>query len=61
MATYLTEADAELTRRIGPVDLQSDLALGLLKRRFDGVEGSRGSEVLPRLRTGGVHLVGGRR
>lgn len=57
MTEYFTEADAELTRRIGIADLHSDLPLGLLHRRFAGVEGSLRDEWLPKLRAGGVTLV----
>lgn len=52
-----TEADIERTRRIGVTDLHADLPLALLKRRFDGVEGSLRSEWLPRLQAGGVNVV----
>jgi membrane dipeptidase len=55
--TNFTDSDAELTRRIGFVDLHSDLPLALLKRRFDGVEGSLRDEWLPKLRAGGVNVV----
>ena len=48
MVTSFTEADAELTRRIGLTDLHSDLPLGLLKRRFEGSAGSLRDEWLPR-------------
>jgi membrane dipeptidase len=57
MSTHSTEVDLELTHRIGVADLHSDLPLGLLKRRFDGNEGSLATEWLPRLRAGGVNLV----
>ena len=57
MSTIFTTADEQLTRRIGFADLHSDLPLGLLKRRFDGHEGSLRTEWLPRLRAGGVSLV----
>jgi membrane dipeptidase len=57
MATQVTEAVVEQTRRIGVSDLHSDLPLGLLKRRFDGCDGSLRREWLPRLRAGGVNLV----
>src|SRR5215207_11360454 len=57
MSTHYTDFDVQLTRRIGFADLHSDLPLGLLKRRFDGSEGSLGTEWLPRLRAGGVNLV----
>ena len=55
--TALDEADIALTRRIGLVDLHSDLPLALLKRRFDGVAGSLRDEWLPRLRVGGVDVI----
>jgi membrane dipeptidase len=57
MSTHYTDSDVQLTRRIGFADLHSDLPLGLLKRRFDGREGSLTTEWLPRLRAGGVNLV----
>src|SRR5687768_13530304 len=57
MSMDFTDADLQLTRRIGFADLHSDLPLGLLKRRFDGQEGSLRSDWLPRLRAGGVNLV----
>ena len=57
MSTHSLDGDGQLTRRIGFADLHSDLPLGLLKRRFDGSEGSLASEWLPRLRAGGVDLV----
>src|SRR4051812_20502765 len=57
MATIVPENDEELTRQIGFADLHSDLPLGLLKRRFDGQEGSLRTEWLPRLRAGGVSLA----
>jgi membrane dipeptidase len=57
MSMHFTHADLQLTRRIGFADLHSDLPLGLLKRRFDGHEGTLASEWLPRLRAGGVNLV----
>jgi len=57
MAVYFTDADAELTRRIGVTDLHNDLPIALLKRRFDGAEGSLRAEWLPRLRAGGVNVL----
>lgn len=57
MTEYFTEADAELTRRVGVTDQHSDLPLGLVKRRFDGIEGSLRDEWLPKLRAGGVDVV----
>src|SRR5215213_6684508 len=57
MSTHSLDTDLQLTRRIGFADLHSDLPLGLLKRRFDGSEGSLATEWLPRLRAGGVNLV----
>jgi hypothetical protein len=58
MSTHFTDADLQLTRRIGVSDLHSDLPLGLLKRRFDGSEGSLATEWLPRLRAGVVDVDG---
>src|SRR4051812_44468134 len=57
MSTHSPDGDEQLTRRIGFADLHSDLPLGLLKRRFDGSEGTLGTEWLPRLRAGGVEVV----
>jgi membrane dipeptidase len=57
MSMHSPDADLHLMRRIGFTDLHSDLPLGLLKRRFDGREGSLGAEWLPRLRAGGVNVV----
>src|SRR5215208_4462618 len=57
MSTHSLDTDLQLTRRIGFADLHSDLPLGLLKRRFDGSEGSLATEWLPRLRAGGVDVV----
>ena len=54
MSMHFTHADLQLTRRIGFADLHSDLPLGLLKRRFDGHEGTLASEWLPRLRAGAL-------
>jgi membrane dipeptidase len=57
MSDHFTADDADLTRRIGILDGHSDLVLGLVKRRFDGVEGSLRDEWLPRLRAGGVNAI----
>ena len=57
MSMIVTDAAAQLTQRIGIADLHSDLPLGLLKRQFDGHEGSLRAEWLPRLRAGGVSVV----
>jgi membrane dipeptidase len=57
VTTHFGEADAELTRRIGIADLHSDLPLGLLRRRFDGTEGSLRDDWVPKLRAGGVRIV----
>jgi membrane dipeptidase len=57
MSTHSSDADRQLTRPIGFADLHSDLPLGLLKRRFDGSDGTLTREWLPRLRAGGVNLV----
>lgn len=54
---YFGEDDAELTRRIGIVDLHNDLVLALAKSRFDGDYDSLRSYWLPRLRAGGVRVV----
>jgi membrane dipeptidase len=51
------DAVSDLTQRIGITDLHSDLPLALLKRRFDGEEGSLRTEWLPRLRAGGVDVI----
>jgi membrane dipeptidase len=55
--TLFTYRDAELTRRIGLTDLHSDLALALLKRRFDGEPGTLATDWLPKLRAGGVDRI----
>ena len=47
MSMHSPDADLHLMRRIGFTDLHSDLPLGLLKRRFDGREGSLGADWLP--------------
>ena len=57
MATPFTDAGADLTRRIGLIDLHSDLPLALLKQRFDGKEGMLREQWLPKLREGGVNVV----
>jgi membrane dipeptidase len=57
MTTNFEDGDHALTKQIGLADLHSDLPLALLKRRFDGVEGSLRDEWLPRLRAGGVDIV----
>ena len=57
MSMHTANDDLQLTRRIGFADLHSDLPLGLLKRRFDGSEGTLATEWLPCLRAGGVDLV----
>ncbi len=57
MSKIFSDADAQVSQRIGVADLHSDLPLGLLKRRFDGQNGSLRTEWLPRLRAGGVRVV----
>src|SRR5687768_1091541 len=57
MSKIFADVDVQLTQRIGVADLHSDLPLGLLKRRFDGQNGSLRTEWLPRLRAGGVRVV----
>ncbi len=55
MSPHRTEF--EPTQPIPIADLHSDLPLALLKRRFDGSDGSLRTEWLPRLRAGGVTIV----
>jgi membrane dipeptidase len=57
VSAFFSENDAELTRRIGLLDAHSDLPLALVKRRFDGIDGSLRSDWLPRLRAGGVGVL----
>ena len=57
MAEYFTAADAELTRRIGIVNLHDDFPAAILKQRFDGVYDSLRTYWLPRFRAGGVGVV----
>lgn len=54
---YFTAADAELTRRIGVVNLHDDFPIAIAKRRFDGVYDSLRTFWLPRFRAGGVSAV----
>ena len=52
-----TAADAELTRRIGIVNLHDDFPIAIAKQRFDGVFDSLRTFWLPRFRAGGVSAV----
>lgn len=56
-APYFTDADAELTRRIGIVNLHDDFPIAIAKRRFDGVFDSLRTYWLPRFRAGGVGAI----
>lgn len=49
--------DAARTARIGILDAHTDIASGLLRRRFDGVTGSLKTDWLPALRAGGVKIL----
>ncbi|HYM70123.1 MAG TPA: membrane dipeptidase [bacterium] len=58
MATqHFTAADAELTRRIGIINLHDDFPVAIAKQRFDGVYDSLRTYWLPRFRAGGVSAV----
>lgn len=60
MATTVTPGATEaagMTANIGILDCHSDIAMGLLRRRFDGVTGSLTTEWLPKLRAGGVKIL----
>ena len=52
-----TAADAELTRRIGIINLHDDFPIAIAKQRFDGVYDSLRTYWLPRFRAGGVSAV----
>jgi membrane dipeptidase len=54
---YFTAADAELTRRIGIINLHDDFPVAIAKQRFDGVYDSLRTYWLPRFRAGGVSAV----
>ncbi|HEV2439563.1 MAG TPA: serine hydrolase [bacterium] len=54
---YFTPADAELTRRIGIINLHDDFPIAIAKQRFDGVYDSLRTYWLPRFRAGGVSAV----
>ncbi|HLW46245.1 MAG TPA: membrane dipeptidase [bacterium] len=54
---YFTTADAELTRRIGIINLHDDFPIAIAKRRFDGVYDSLRTYWLPQFRAGGVGAV----
>jgi membrane dipeptidase len=50
-------ADAELTRRVGIINLHDDFPIAIAKQRFDGVYDSLRTYWLPRFRAGGVAAV----
>lgn len=56
-SSYFTAADAELTRRIGAINLHDDFPIAIAKQRFDGVYDSLRTYWLPRFRAGGVGAV----
>jgi membrane dipeptidase len=51
---YFSAADADLTRRIGIINLHDDFPIAIAKQRFDGVYDSLRTYWLPRFRAGGV-------
>jgi membrane dipeptidase len=55
--TYFSAADADLTRRIGLINLHDDFPLAIAKQRFEGVYDSLRTYWLPRFRAGGVGAV----
>ena len=58
MEPPFSAADAQLTQRIGLIDLHSDLPLALLKRRFDGRTGVAARRVAAEVcAQGGVNVV----
>ena len=56
---YFTPADAELTRKIGLINLHDDFPLIVAKERFEGVYDSLRRYWLPRFRAGGVGVIVG--
>jgi len=54
---HFTPADAELTRKIGIVNLHDDFPLIIAKERFEGVYDSLRRYWLPNFRAGGVNVV----
>jgi membrane dipeptidase len=56
-ASYFAGGDAELTRRIGLINLHDDFPIAIAKQRFDGVYDSLRTHWLPRFRAGGVAAV----
>jgi len=55
--SHFTTADAELTRRLGIINLHDDFPVAIAKQRFDGVYDSLRTFWLPRFRAGGVGAV----
>ena len=56
---YFTDADADLTRRIGIINGHDDFPVIMAKQRFDGVFDSLRTYWLPQFRAGGVSGVVG--
>lgn len=54
-----TEADAELTRRIGVFNAHDDFPVIVAKQRFEGVYDSLRTYWIPQFRAGGVNVVVG--
>ncbi len=54
---HFTPADADLTRKIGIINLHDDFPIAIAKQRFDGVYDSLRTYWLPRFRAGGVGAV----
>lgn len=54
---HFASADADLTRRIGVINLHDDFPIAIAKQRFDGVYDSLRTYWLPRFRDGGVSAV----
>jgi len=56
---HFTDADADLTRRIGIINGHDDFPIIMAKQRFDGVYDSLRTYWLPQFRAGGVSAVVG--
>ncbi|HEV2282420.1 MAG TPA: membrane dipeptidase [bacterium] len=54
---HFTAAHADLTRRIGIINLHDDFPIAIAKQRFDGIYDSLRTYWLPRFRAGGVSAV----
>lgn len=57
MTAFFTPDDAALTAQIGILDAHTDVPSGLLRRRFDGIDGSLRDDWLPALKAGGVKIL----